>query len=86
MLKKEIKKFKSRLSDAYLVIGADAEHNSDYAELRRDIDEERLWDIDLIADEDIEALREYLYFGENGDHTVNNRLLSLLNSTIGALR
>lgn len=86
MLEKEIKKFKSRPSDAYLVIGADAEHNSDYVELKQDIEEDRLCDIDLITDEDIEALREYLYFGENRDYTVNSRLLSILNSTIGALR
>ncbi len=86
MLQREIKKFKKHPFDAYLVIGADAERNSDYADLKRDIDEGCLLDIDIITDEDVEALQEYLCFGENGEGMVNNRLLSLLNSTIGALR
>lgn len=83
-LKQEIESFKEKDWDSILVIGADADFNSFYKDLKEDLhNEDYAAEIqDILSEEDYEALEDYIFYGDAG--TVNQRLIEHIHGSVYA--
>lgn len=84
-LKQKIENFNGKAWDSVLVIGADADFNSFYKDLKEDLQsEDGSAEIkDILSKEDYEALEDYIFYGDAG--AVSQKLIEQIHGSIYAV-